>query len=104
MDEQLKADYADLGVSTGYIGNIYMGRQEGADDRSFRIFTKVMRPPRPFPLSDGREERITLHVFDVPRNHKGVWREPIAFDTPENRARLDQLRVKVQSGEYRVAL
>jgi hypothetical protein len=38
-EAQLKADYADLGVSCGCIGNIWYGPIR--DDRSFRVFTRL---------------------------------------------------------------
>lgn len=90
----LKADYADLGVSTGYIGNVYHGPV--FDDRSFRVFTKVYAKPYKIAL---REERVSIRVFDVPRDHKGVWMDKVDFDTPEVRAQLDALRARVASGE-----
>jgi hypothetical protein len=95
---QLKADYADLGVSCGYIGNVYCGPVH--DDRSFRVFTQVLAKPYPAAL---REERVTIHVFDVPRSHQGVWMDKVVFDTPEVRAQLDALRAKVASGEARIS-
>ena len=102
-EAQLKADYADLGVSCGYIGNIYCGPVR--DDRSFRVFTQV-EVRRVVRLGDivvtDRFERVTVPVFDVPAGHQGVWEDKVAFDTPEVRARLDELRAQVAAGTARV--
>jgi hypothetical protein len=101
-EAQLKADYADLGVSCGYIGNIWHGPT--TDDRSFRVFTQVQVKKMAFCSYKGtftREtwERAMIHIFDVPRTHKGVWQEKVQFDTPEVRAKLDALRALVAAGE-----
>lgn len=101
-EAQLIADYADLGVSTGYIGNIYYGPIR--DDRSFRIFTTVLLPAYRYNGVVVRPEtRANIEVFDVPRNHKGVWTDKVEFDTSETRAKLDELRARVARGEARVA-
>jgi hypothetical protein len=93
-ETKLIADYADLGVSCGYIGNIWQGPVQ--DDRSFRVFTKL----QPCVIrGDQRRESFGVHVFDVPRTHKGVWMDKVAFDTPAVRAQLDALRARVASGE-----
>ncbi len=95
-EAQLKSDYADLGVSTGYIGNIYYGPVQ--DDRSFRVFTQVLTKRH-----GGREERDTIQVFDVPYNHKGIWADKVEFDTPAIRTQLDALRAQVAAGTARLA-
>jgi hypothetical protein len=95
-DGALKADYADLGVTTGYIGNIYHGPTR--DDRSFRIFMRVATKPYQ-QMSD-----CSVHVFDVPRDHKGLWADPVVYDTPENRARLDAIREKVADGRLHLTM
>jgi hypothetical protein len=91
-EAQLKADYADLGVSCGYIGNIYYGPIR--DDRSFRVFTQLL----PAVIGE-RRENYSVWVFDVPNGHKGVWADKVVFDTPAVRAKLDALRARVASGE-----
>lgn len=92
---KLIADYADLGVSVGYIGNVYHGPER--DDRSFRVFTQVV-PVNPKPFAD--KGRITIHVFDPPPG--GIWKGRIEYDTPRIRAELDKLRERVATGELRV--
>lgn len=90
----LKADYADLGVSCGYIGDI---DARWGDSRSFRVFTKLSTRPS----ASGCD--ISVHIFDVPSGHKGVWGGEIVFDTPQVRAKLDAIRTKLQAGQlYRV--
>lgn len=92
---QLIADYADLGVSCGYIGDIRMAPMR--DDRSFRVFTCLSSRP----AATACDQSIT--VFDVPRDHKGVWMDAVTFDTPAVRARLDAMRARLAAGElYRV--
>ena len=100
---QLKADYADLGVSTGYIGNVYCGPER--DDRSFRVFTqveerRVLKDSLGIVFSD-RWERISIIVFEAPRN-AGIYRGPVEYDTPAVRERLDALRAKVAAGQARL--
>lgn len=90
-EAQLKADYADLYVSCGYIGDITMGPVR--DFRSFRVFTQLSTKPH------SPNSNISIEVFDVPRDHQGVWREKVAFDTPEIRAKLDKLRERLAKGE-----
>lgn len=85
----VKADYADLGVTCGYIGNIYQGPVR--DDRHFMVFTKV---------KSSTGERQSISVFSVPYGHKGIWNEPVDFNAPAIRTKLDALRNKVASGEF----
>jgi hypothetical protein len=89
-DAALKADYADLGVTTGYIGNIYPGR----DDRSFYVFTQAR--------NQQTREMVGIHVFCVPRSHKGLWNAPVDFDTPAIRAKLDAVRAQVAAGKFHI--
>ena len=86
---QLISDYADLGVSCGYVGGIHTW----GDDRSFRVFTKVKQP-------DGSFGFVSVHVFDVPYGHKGVWDKPVAFDTPSIREQLDFFRAGILAGTF----
>lgn len=97
-DAALIRDYADLGVSTGYIGGVHQGPIR--DDRSFRVFTQV-KPSSPKPYQPTGS--VSIPVFDVPRSHPGVWMDKVAFDTPAVRAKLDDLRAKVASGEMFVS-
>lgn len=87
----LKADYADLGVTCGYIGNITCGPTE--DHRSFYVFTKLSTKPN----ADCCD--VSVHIFDVPRSHKGIWKEKVEFDTPAVRAKLDAIRARFRRGE-----
>lgn len=99
-DAALIRDYADLGVSTGYIGGVHQGPIR--DDRQFRVFTQAKHSnPKPYQSSTSG---VSIPVFDVPHNHPGVWRDKIQFDTPEVRAKLDAIRAKVESGEMFVRL
>jgi hypothetical protein len=103
--DQLIADYADLGVSCGYIGNIYHG--PARDGRSFRVFTKVETMQYAgicqYKGTVRHEfQRTTIHVFDVPHNHKGFWMDAVEFDTPAIRAKLDALRAQVAAGTARI--
>lgn len=94
---RLIADYADLGVSCGYIGNIYYGPT--VDDRQFRVFTKL----QPCVWREGVDRTYSVPVFTVPRDHKGVWMDAVQFDTPAVRAQLDKLRARVTAGELFVS-
>lgn len=87
-----KAEYADLGISCGYIGGVHMW----GDDRSFRVFTKLRQATI---VGDARRESFSVPVFDVPYGHKGTWKAGVVFDTPAVRAQLDRLRERVASGE-----
>jgi hypothetical protein len=98
-EAQLKADYADLGVSCGYIGNVY--HAPAGDDRSFRVFTQLRKAVL---RGDERRESYSVVVFDVPYGHKGVWKDAVAFDTPAVRAQLDALRARVATGELFVSV
>lgn len=100
-EENLIADYADLGVGCGYIGGVHWGPIR--DDRSFRVFTKVY-VPRKGKANLGQCERVCLRVFDVPRDHKGVWLAGVEFDTPAIRGGLDTLREEVAAGRAHVRL
>lgn len=100
-EENLIADYADLGVSCGYIGGVHWGPSR--DDRSFRVFTEVY-VPRKGAMYVGQFERVALRVFDVPHDHKGVWLEEVDFDTPAIRGGLDTLREEVAAGRAHVCL
>lgn len=88
-DAALKIEYADLGVSTGYIGDVGVH----GDTRSFRVFTKLATRPG----ADCCD--ISVPIFDVPRDHRGVWRGKIVYDTPEVRAKLDRIRERFRRGE-----
>lgn len=107
--QELIADYADLGVSCGYVGNVYYGPVR--DDRSFRVFTSLafVEPMRKctgafaglsLPKSETGVRSIV--VLDVPRDHVGVYEGPVEFDTPAIRAQLDALRERLASGELRL--
>jgi hypothetical protein len=87
----IKRDYADLGVTCGYIGNITCGPVE--DYRSFYVFTTLATKPGASACD------ISVHIFDVPRAHKGIWTGKIEFDTPAVRAKLDAIRERFQRGE-----
>lgn len=87
--EALARDYADLRVSFGYIGGVHCGPVR--DDRRFYVFTRVK--------SASGQASEGVPVFAVPRDHVGVWREPVVYDTPAVRAGLDRLRAMVASGE-----
>jgi hypothetical protein len=87
-EASLLVDYADLGVSCGYIGDISRQR----DDRSFRVFTKLATEP--YRCSPN----VSVHVFDVPRGTR-LWSEKVVFDTPKVRARLDLIRAKLDAGK-----
>lgn len=109
-ERALKNDFADLGVSTGYVGNC----EQWGDDRSFKIFTKVapcIRGDRTgaFGLpGTGRScaDTLSLHIMDVPaefrRFERGQQRRyfngPVPFNTPEVRAWLEALRAAVAEG------
>lgn len=89
MSEQdIIRDYADLGVSCGYVGNIDFGR----DYRSFRVFVKLSSKPSATACDQA------VHVFDPPYGGP-VWRDPVEFDTPEVRQRLDTIRARLARGE-----
>lgn len=91
----LLADYADLQISFGYIGNIGgPSMKAGHDQRRFYVFTRVKSATGQ--ASEG------VPVFAVPHDHVGLWREKIEYDTPAVRAGLDRLRALVASGERRM--
>jgi hypothetical protein len=87
-EKELIADYADLGVSCGYIGGVHTW----GDDRSFKVFTQLQN-------SDG--VRLFITVFSVPHDHKGTWMEKVEFDTLGVRTVLDSWRAKLATGELR---
>lgn len=102
--EQIIADYADLGVSCGYIGNVYCGPER--DDRSFRVFTRVRvcrRVTLHGQVISETWDEASITVFDAPRTG-GIYRGPVDYDTPAIRAQLDALRAKVAAGEAYVRL
>jgi hypothetical protein len=80
----LRKEYADLGVSIGYIGNVHFG----IDDRCFKVFTSVK--------SDSGKATIGFSVGDA-RDTPSPQ-----YDTPAVRAWLDNLRQLVASGEKSV--
>ena len=82
-------DYADLGVSCGYIGGVHIW----GDDRSFMVFTHLRW------AHGSQRNRANIVVFDVPYGHKGTWKSKVEFDTPEVRAKLDRFRALVAEGK-----
>ena len=106
----LKRDFADLGVSTGYIGNC----ETWGDDRTFKVFTKVapaIRGDRAGPFGapgTGRScaDTLSMHIMDVPREFRRFERGqrrvyfdgPIPFNGPHVRAWLEALRAEVAAG------
>jgi len=92
----LLADYADLKLSFGYIGNIGPGpsMKAGYDNRVFYVFTQVQ--------AESRKASEGVRLFGVPHDHVGLWSEPVVYDTPAVRAGLDRLRALVASGERRL--
>lgn len=100
-EKQLIQDYADLGVTCGYIGNL----ERWGDQRRFMVFTKLSTKPN----ADACNVDIT--VFTPPAGHRrfepgsgvGWWKGEVIYDTPEVRAKLDVIRERLQRGElYRV--
>lgn len=93
MTEQtLKADYADLGVTTGYIGGVGVH----GDDRSFRVFVRVAREQYQ-QMSD-----LSIEIFSVPYDQRRTWKydpEIVNYDTPAVRAKLDKMRADVAAGK-----
>lgn len=89
---ELVRDYADLGVSCGYIGNVYWGPE--SDDRSWRVFTKLW--------NDRTRSSVSVVVFEPPSDFKGIWRDGIEYDTPEVRRKLDNIRSQFERGELRM--
>lgn len=84
--ESLIADYTDLGVSCGYLGNL----THQYDDRSFRVFTRLASKPH------SSSSDISIEI------DRGEDELP-PFDTPAVRAKLDALRDKLSKGEvYRI--
>lgn len=106
----LKHDFADLGVSTGYIGNC----EQWGDDRTFKVLTKVapcIRGDRTGAFGmpgTGRSsaDTLSMHIMDVPREfrrfERGQQRRyfngPVPFNAPEVRAWLEALRAEVTAG------
>lgn len=85
-------DYADLGVSTGYIGNL----EPWGDDRSFRVFTRAL------PAKGGpRYDHDVTAMVTVARDASGhvVRGTPVVWDTPAVRRQLDRIRMRVAAGE-----
>ncbi len=91
-DAALLRDYADLGVSTGYLGGVGVY----GDDRSFRIFVRLAS--RQYQeMSD-----LSVCVFDVPRSEARTWKydvDAVRYDTPANRAKLDAYRQRLAEGK-----
>lgn len=85
---QLKADYADLGVSTGYIGNF----ERWGDDRRFYVFTRLSHKA----AADCCSVSIPI---DVKRGERGKVLEDVVYDTPAVRAHLDEIRAKFNDGK-----
>lgn len=91
----LKRDYADLGVSTGYIGNC----ERWGDNRTFMVFTRVKTP-------DKHVGFAAYRVMDVPEENRrfpagqlrAYYSGPVPFNAPEVRAWLDGLRAKIAAG------
>lgn len=80
--DALIIDYADLGVTCGYIGNISIY----GDDRAFKVFTKLATRPG----AGACDISINVGYGD-----KGV----VEYDTPEVRAKLDTIRERFQRRE-----
>lgn len=99
--KQLIADYADLGVTCGYIGNL----ESWGDQRTFKVFTKLSTKPGASACD------VSIPVFTPPAEHRrfepgsgvGWWKGDVIFDTPEVREQLDAIRARLERGElYRV--
>ncbi len=96
-EAELKADYADLGVTCGYIGNL----ESWGDQRRFKVFTKLATKP------DASACDVSIPVFDPPPEHRrfepgngvGWWHGEVVYDTPEVRAKLDAIRDRLARGE-----
>lgn len=76
MSKELIADYEDLGVSCGYIGNL----ERWGDDREWCVFTD-------------------LRSVNDPTRSISISVEPSKFDTPKTRERLDFLRARKAEGK-----
>lgn len=91
----LKRDYADLGVSTGYIGNC----ERWGDDRTFMVFTRIK-------TGDRKPGFAAYRAMDVPEEYRrfavgqprAYYSGPVPFNAPEVRAWLDGLRAKIAAG------
>jgi hypothetical protein len=99
--DQLIADYADLGVTCGYVGNL----EPWGDQRTFKVFTKLATKPNASACD------VSIQVFVPPQEHRrfepgsgvGWWKGDVVFDTPDVRDRLDAIRARLERGElYRV--
>lgn len=90
-DAALIRDYADLGVSTGYLGGVGVH----GDDRSFRVFVRLARE-RHRQMAD-----VSVEIFTVPHDQRRTWKgaDKIVYDTPEVRAKLDKMRAGVAAGQ-----
>ncbi len=88
----LLADYPDLKLSFGYIGNI--GGAPVRDDRRFYVFTQVRS-------EDGRSSQ-GVPAMDIPAGTVGVYNGPVIYDTPAVRQGLDRLRAKVETRALRM--
>lgn len=80
-EARLIADYADLGVSCGYIGNVTPTR----DDRQFQVFTRLSTHP------SAPACNISVVVYRVDGR--------VEYDTPAVRERLDRVRARLARGE-----
>lgn len=85
---QLKADFQDLGVSTGYIGNF----ERWGDDRRFYVFTRLSHKPCANACS------VSIPI-DVKRGERGKVLEEVVYDTPAVRRRLEEIRAQFQAGK-----
>jgi hypothetical protein len=90
-EAQLIADYADLGVSCGYIGNVGIGI---GDDRRFYVFTRLKHAVE---TQQTRYQSLSVHVQEVRDEKKKVIE--VVFDTPAVRQQLDALRARLLKGE-----
>lgn len=90
----LLIDFADLGVTTGYIGNI----ERWGDDRGFYVFTKLSTE------YGATSCNCSIFIGDAKTLPKDDNGHPIVeYDTPAVRARLEALGQKlVDSKIYRV--
>lgn len=81
-EDALKIEYADLGVTCGYIGNVSIY----GDDRQFKVFTNLSSRPAATACDTS---------INVERNEDGT----VDFDTSAVRAKLDTIRDRFQRGE-----
>ncbi len=96
-EQSLIAEYADIGVSCGYIGGVGVH----GDDRSFKVFTRLATQPHKL-MSD-----VSIEVFTVPHAEARTWKyseEQVQYDTLAIRTRLNLLRHRLALGELHLTI